>query len=725
MAVMRKILFSIILGAGGFIQTEAAAEAPSQVAVEHPFFRNAALPAWSRMTPEQLLADTRAAIQEARANKEALRKQTAENATFENTFLAYTRAAENMRQVQSYMGHLAYVRQSPELQKAQATLLAEHARYQGSEQGEEQVVKLLTRLAHDAAWTSKLTPSQQRLVEQTVKRFHLGGATLPPEKRLRKAEIEKELRKLALDFQRNLTESHKHWELVLTAPEQLKGMPESWMAHAQAAARAKGHGSEEKPAWLVNLTNSHAGAVLTQCEVEETRRQCWLGLNSTGTALTLDNEPIIYRTMQLRHELAQLLGFQNFADMQAQERMTGSGETALAFVDKLLQALKPQYDTENAAYLARLGQACGSKPLAQLKPWDEAYLAHRAPAPERPQFDASALRPYLECGNVLRGMFGIWEKLLGVQIQEQATACVQPGTPCPAAHVEVWHPSVRFFTVHDATTRTHLGSFYLDLYPRPDKRGDAWTAPLRFGHSGEPHLAVIAANITPPGTPHLLHHGDLYVLFHEFGHLMHMLLGHPELQPEHCAMSVERDFIEMPSQLQEQWIWEPEALATFARHHQTGAPLPRELAEALAASRRNASVAHTMQMLHHAKLDLEMNMYFHEKFEGKPLDTAAAELLAPWQLPYSAPTPSTMRTVHHTMHQGYAAGFYTYLWSEVLSFDAFTRFQKEGVMNPTTGAEYRRCILEPGGSRPALEIFRNFMGREPDQAAFLSRFAHP
>lgn len=698
------LLFTACLCAGG---------------AEHPFLEPTGYPAWSQMTPEQLLVDARAAMQEAQANQEALEAVTPDAATFENTFLAHARVNRGMRQLQGYMMHLMNVASTPELMEAQAQFSAETARFQTAQSGTAQVAELLTAVA-DAPWVQTLSPDRRRFVEQTVRRLKLAGAGLPPEKRARKIEIEQEMRRLTQEFHRNLTESSQHWELVITDPTELAGMPEHWMKKAAAEAQKKGYATVGKPAWLVNLSSSPAGAVLTHCEVEETRRKCWLGTTCTGTAHGLDNEPILYRTMELRHELAQLLGFDNYADMQTQERMTGSGEKALAFVDSLLTRLKPLHDAEMAEYLARLSKAKGS-PIEKLNPWDEAYYAHRAPAPADPQFDSYALTPYFELERVLRGMMGIWEPMLGIRITELPTAHLKPGESCPEGHVEVWHESVRCYAVHDAASGRHLGSFYLDLYPRSGKRGDGWTTPIRMGREGEPHLAAIVTNITPPGTPHLLNHGDLYVLFHEFGHLMHMLLGNQEL-PEMHAMSIERDFIEMPSQLQELWIWEPEALATFATHHKTGEPLPAALAEQLAASRRKGQVSPTVHMLRHSRIDLEINLYFHEKFKNRPLDEVAAEILAPWQLPYSAPVPCELRTVHHTMNPGYAASFYTYVWSEVLSVDAFTRFQREGVMNPATGADYRRCILEPGGSRPALELFRQFMGREPDSAAFLQRF---
>lgn len=719
---MKNLFFLLALAAtctGSYAQNADLPDLPApQAQKEHPFFREALLPAWSKMTPEQLMIDTRAALTDARRRREALLQVTPDTATFENTFLAYARISDQLRQVQSYLGHLITVCSTPELLQAQADMQAESARFHAAQQGEDSIAALLTTAAGQP-WVQELSPARRYFMEQSLRRLQLGGTGLTAAQRARLAEINSEIRNLSRQFNKNLTATNTHWELLITDPAELAGMSDGWMKQAAEAARTRGYATDDKPAWLINLTDSPAWAVLSDCEVEETRRKCWLGTRTNGTPL--DNEPLLYRTMELRHECAQMLGFRNFADMQAQNRMTGSGEKALSFVDGMLRALKPLHDAEMAEYLDRLSRAKG-EPITRLNPWDESYLSRRAPAPTRPGFDTGALTPYLEAENVLRGMMRLWEHMLGIRIAESPTACLKPGESCPAGKVEVWHESVRFYTVHDSATGTHQGSFYLDLYPRSGKRPTGWTTPLRFGAAGEPQLAAIVTNITPPGTPHLLNHGDVYVLFHEFGHLMHMLLARPEL-PELHAMSVERDFIEMPSQLQELWIWEPEALATFARHHKTGEPLPAALARQLADSRCNSPVSDTMRMLRMAKLDLEINLHFHEKFKGRPLDDAAAELLAPWQLPWSTPIPSDIRTVHHVMNPGYAAGFYTYTWSEALSVDAFSRFRREGILNPATGAAYRNTILAPGGSKPALRLFRDFMGRDPDPAAFLRRFS--
>lgn len=703
----------------------AAIPAPAALsAAPHPFFCDEVYPAWTRMTPKQAITDIRAALAESRERLQAMLHIRPQDATFENTFLAWEAAEEHLRQVQSCMYHLTNSAGTPGLQLAMGHLIREVAESQSARPELSRIWQLLNTAA-SAPWVQELSPAKQRFVQKVLLELRLAGAGLPTEQMARKVAIEQELKQLGFLFNENIQSPESDWQLLITDPAELAGMSERWMKQAGEAAEAKGLATADTPAWLI--TPHNASAVLSRCTVPETRRRCWPGTCTTATAQGKDNEPVIYRIMELRHELATLLGFRHFADMQAATRMTGSAEKALAFVDDMLQKSKPAYDAWVAERMQRFSKAAG-RPLSTLNPWDERILSRHLPAQKR-GFDASVLTPYFEAESVIQGMLKLWSGLLGVTYTELPTACPAENTPCPADKVEVWHPEVRCFAVHDAATGIHLGSFYMDLYPRKGKRGMAWSMPLRAGKPksdgrvGEPNLATLQANLTAPrpGHPHLFNHGDLYVLFHEFGHISHMILGHGEVRSQ-AAIGVEHDFIETPSQLQESWIWEPEALATFARHHETGAPVPPEILQQLADSRKDSPIDMHIRMLCASKLDLELNMFFHEKFKGKPLDAVAAELLRPWQFPYSVPVPTEMRTLTHCISEGYAASLYTYKWSEALAADAFSRFQQEGVLNTATGAHYRKTILAPGSSKPAAQLFRDFMGRNPDSTPLLNRF---
>lgn len=704
---------------GSFTAALADERTPSR-----PFFRDALYPAWSQMTHEQAMQDVRAGLAEARERLAAIAAVTPETSTFDNTFLAWYKADENLKQLANYLNHLYLAMGTPAVRQMMYEVHGEISAFKAEGVHAQRIAEVL-RTASQAPWVAQLSPAKQRFVQQTMNRMRDSGLYLTPEQQERKTAIESELSRLGNRFSFYVKQSPQMWQLLITDPAELEGMPPRWMQ--LSAAQGTPLSEDGKPAWLVNLTSVPASAVLRYCKVAETRRKCWLGTTSAGTALTLDTEPIIARILELRHELATLLGYAHFADMQAAQRMMGSGEKALAFVDDMLQKSKPAWDAYVAGEMQRFSRASGQE-LTAVNPWDVAYLNSILP-PKRSLFNVNVITPYLQMDRVMGGLFSLWSGMLGVQFEELPTVCLKPGETAPAGKVETWHPDVRCFAVKDTATGKHLGSFYMDVYARPGKRPQAWCLALRDGEPaadgsvGEPHLAALMANFTPPqeGRPHLLHHGELHMLFHEFGHMMHMMLGHGELRA-HCSAEAEHDFVEMPSQLQESWIWEPQALATFARHYQTGEPLPAALAQQLAASRGSNPIEMHMRMLCVSKLDLELHMHYHSKYKGRPLDEVCREILAPWLFPYTQQPPSEVRTLTHSMAEGYAAAIYTYKWSEMLAADAMDRFSQEGVLNPATGAHYRRCILDRGSSVPAMQQMRDFLGREPSPEPLIRRY---
>ncbi len=680
------------------------------------------------MTPQQAMTDLHAAMEQTRMRLENIATLTPEQCHFENTFQAYTEASENLNQVQLYLEFLTNNAETPELVQLRNSVVREYAEFR-------QNLEVLTRVwevlhaAADSAWAKVLPETHQRVIQSVLRDLRHTGVHLTPEERIRKAQLEQELQFLSFRFVENLNKGTANWQLLITDASQLEGMPETWMKRAANAARAAGLASDTTPAWLINLSDAHANAVLYHCKVQKTRRAAWLGLHSTGTAFACDNEPVIYRIMELRHELATMLGYRHYADMKTADRMMRSGENALAFVDDMLQRSKPAWDAWVGKKLQRFSEAAG-KQLTEVAPWDEQFILsnRREKSAEKrlSSFNEGELAPYLELNTVLNGMLRLWSGLLGVTYTEIPTVFLRPGENCPAGQVETWAPNIRCFEVRDTQSGKHLGSFFLDIFPRPNKRTDlTYCFPLRTADPGEPTVASMVANFPAAAAdkPCLLTMLHLRMLFHEFGHLMHMCLAEPPLRPL-AAMNVEIDFVETPSHLQESWVWEPEVLTTFARHYQSGAPIPPELLQKLRQADTGASITQHISMLLSAKLDLELHMNFREKFQGRPLDEATAELLRPWLFPGAEFAPSPFRTLTHCIVAGYDAGFYTYKWSEVLATDAFSRFREEGLLNPETGAAYRRAILTPGATVPAEQLFRNFMGREPDPTPLLKRYGH-
>lgn len=686
------------------------------VAGEHAFLREEGLPRWSAMTAQQVLPDVEVAVAEAQQRMQAIASLRPEEATFENTFLAYDAAEEDLKQLQVYLYHLVHTMGSAEYDAAHEQVIAAVAAYEAQRPAMGKIYELMQHVAQQEQGAS----DEQRLfMARTLQQLRDAGAALSVSDAARKVEIEAELKRLYIIYQQNIAQGCGDWELQVSERSALDGMSDAWLERAATDALSKGYGTAESPVWLVN--EQSAAEVLRHCRVEETRRLCWQGCNATGTAHAADNEPVIHRILALRQELAELCGYKCYADKRAASLMMGSAEQALAFVDDMLQKSKPAYDAWVQQRLAHLSAGAG-KSLTELAPWNEAYYAHQAPPQEQKLFDVWQLSPYLEAERVFCGMQQIWGQLYGLRFRECKTRSAA-ADGADAAAVEVWHPAVRVLAVHDAATDALLGYCYFDLYPRGGKRGMTWCMPLRFGDAGEPHLACVVANMSPPPAEgvHCINIYDVYALFHEFGHALHFLLGHTELRANN-ATGVEFDFVETPSQVQEYWAWEPQALALFAGKSQSGEGVPAELLQALAENRRTLPIEEHIHMLCLAKLDLELHAHYREKFEGSALDEAAAELLRPWRMPYTHATPCAMRNFVYCMTEGYDACFYTYKWSELMAMDVFARFEREGLLNAELGMQYRRAVLERGGSKPAMQLFMDFMGRAPKADAMLQRY---
>lgn len=724
----RNILaFSILAFCGVAVAQSAPNSAPVAQPAQpttHPLFRAQLYPSWSAITPKQAMEDTNAAMLLAEERIREICALSPEQMTFENTFIAYGAALAELEQTQQYLHHLISVKGDQELHQMQSFLMGALTQFD-SKLMENGVLWASIKTAAAQPWVRDLDAEQMRLVHQTMMHFIHSGADLTPEQKKRKASIHLTLGRLAMKYGQNIQASTASWSLLITDPEELRGVAPARMAMAEAAARARGLSGPDAPAWLITLNGGLAMDVVNTCNVAETRRKCWEGMQSPGTGTKYDNAPIIAAMMKLRQEYAQLIGYENYADLKAADRMMKSGQAALDFIDGMMRELKPAFDKENEQLLEYLSMLMNKK-VTKIAPWDERKFTSMM-AGERFSFSTSAMRPYLEKERVINGLFSLCSKLFGVTYKELPSVCLQPGQSLPAGHVEVWHPDVKCYAMHDAQTGVHLGSFFFDLHPRKGKRPGAWCMPLRMGYGtaegngvAEPHLAALVANFNAamPGQPVLFSHPELTIFFHEFGHMMHYMLGHTRYYRQ-SSPAVAWDFAEMPSQLLENWAWQPEVLSTFAYHYHTGEPISQNYLQKLASSRYYMPATANMRSLCIAKLDLEAHINYDEKFAGKNLDAACAEMLAPYTAPFTVQPPSVLRNLMHCFQGGYAAGYYSYKWSETLSADAFLRFKHDGLFNAETGAAYRKAILEKGDSKPAVEIFRDFMGRDVDPDALL------
>lgn len=701
---------------------EAAAGAPAQVQ-QHPYLSDALYPAWSQLTPERGVVDVRLALGKAKAALEAICRVKPEEATYENVFAAYEMMGEDLDRAESLLAHLGSVMDSPALREAQETLLPELTEFSSGVTSNEQLWNVVKNAAAQP-WVKQLDAEHQRFVQQVVDGFRDSGADLPADKKARKMEIQKEMTMLRHDFSKRVLDSTNAWKWVVTDKAELAGLSDSWLERAAGAALAAGYGSKENPQWLITLDFSSCGDVLRDCTVEATRRKVWEARDRIGCGGETDTADIVARIMVLRQELAELLGFGNYCDLMTARRMVRNSANAVAFVDGMMQRLKPAFDKECADFLAFVSR-CKGETVTKLNPWDRFFYSRKM-AKELYDFDPETLRPYLPMEQVIDGMFRIFSHLYDVTYTELPTVCLQPGETCPEGKIEVWHPQVKLYKVVDNKTGAHLGSFYTDLYPRASKRAGAWVMSMRYGTPAtenrphEPHLATLCGNLTAPTAdkPALLTHYDVETIFHEFGHMMHCMLADSKVL-SHMGTHVAWDFVELPSQLNENWTWEPEGLKLIAKHYESGEALPEELMRKMLAARYFMPATDNMGQLCLAKLDLEMHTNYAASFAGKDLDAATSELLRPWRIPMTVDSHSIMRNLTHCINGGYAGGYYSYKWAEVLAADAFTRFKKEGVMNAATGAAYRKAVLSKGDSKPADEVYRDFMGRDPNPDALL------
>jgi oligopeptidase A len=689
----------------------------------HPFLDESFHLRWSSLTPDAVEPDIRHALQLAKVNLDAIRRADLSALTYENTFEALEKASEPLSRGWGRLNHLDSVNDGPEQRAALNAMLPEVSDFFASIPLDDELWTVLKAYGRSAAVES-LDPIKQRFVEETMHDFVQSGADLPADKKARIAAIEAELSKLTQEYSEHVLDSTNAWELVIEDEARLAGLPDSAKAAAAASARAKGLGSDDKPVWRFTLQYPSMGPVMQYLHDDEIRRQVWEASSKVGAVGEHDNTGLVWKILELRHEKAAILGHDHFADLTLLRRMARDGKSALRFVEDLHVRVQPAFLAEYKqlrAYKAATNQA----PVEDLQPWEFGYWAERQ-RKENYDLDEEALRPYFPVDGVMAGMFELASRLFGISIRQRDTVYYERGsrpTDVPDDVIEVWHPEVSFYEIHDSDTGRHLGSFYADWHPREPKRGGAWMNSLHTGGPGEPHLGLIVGNMSPPvdGKPALLNHREVETVFHEFGHLLHGLLSEVPVKSL-AGTNVPWDFVELPSQIMENFCWDRESLDLFARHYETGEPIPEDLFAKMKAAQNYMSATAFMRQLAFGKLDLELHVNL-DRYRGRDLDEVDREILAEYRTPLKTETPSMTRRFGHLFSSptGYAAGYYSYKWAEVLDADAFTRFQKEGVLNPETGRAFREHVLSKGNSEPVDELYRRFMGRDPELEPLLIR----
>ena len=672
--------------------------------MSNPLLSMDGLPPFSQIKPEHVRPAIEQAIADCKARIAEVLKQS-EPLTWDSLVAPLEEVDDRLGRIWSPVSHLNSVVNSTELREAHdgcLPLLSEYQTFVGQHEGLYQAFQQLA--ASDEF--PRLSEPQRQQIENTLRDFRLSGIGLPKAQQQRYGEIVARLSELASNFSNQVMDATLGWQRQVTDEAELAGLPESAKAAAQQLAA-----SRELEGWLFTLDIPSYLPVIMYSDNRALREEIYTAFVTRASdqgpnAGKWDNSALMDEIVALRHELAQLLGFATYADYSLATKMADKPAQVLGFLNDLATRSRPQALQD----LAELRQfALEQFGVSELAAWDLSYYAEKLKQ-HRYAISDEVLRPYFPAPRVIAGLFETVRRLFGLRIQQRLA-------------VESWHPDVNFYDIFDSEGELR-GSFYLDLYARPHKRGGAWMDDCigrRFRQDGtlQRPVAYLTCNFNGPvgDQPALFTHDEVVTLFHEFGHGLHHMLTQIDVAGVAGIHGVPWDAVELPSQFMENWCWEPEALAFLSGHHETGESLPQAELDRLLAAKNFQSA---MQMLRQLEFSL-FDFRLHHEFDPAQGARVQAVLDDVRQLSVF-PAPAFNRFQHsfsHIFAGGYAAGYYSYKWAEVLSADAFSRFEEEGIFNAKTGADFLHQILEMGGSRSPMELFRAFRGREPTIDALL------
>lgn len=662
------------------------------------------LPRFSEIRPEhvepaidQVLADNRRALKALLAQPGPF--------TWESLVHPLNLLEDRLARVWSPVRHMNSVVNGEDLRAAYNACLPKLSDY-GTELGQNVDLYEAYKSLEQGPDREQLDAAQRKVIHDALRDFHLSGVDLPADRKARYKVIAQELSHLQSRFEENVLDSTHAWNRQVTDAAELAGLPDSALDMLAQTAR-----QADREGWVITLEFPSYHAVMTHARNRALREEVYTAFVTRASDQgphdrSYDNSALMEQILALRHEQAQMLGFPNFAELSLATKMAESPRAVTEFLSDLARRSRPRAEQE----LDELRRFAADRlELTDLQAWDIAYASEQL---RRHAFDLSQedLKPYFPVNRVVPGLFRLVERLYGVRIVE-------------VDGVDVWHPDVRFYEIRDPDG-TPRARFYLDLYARPKKRGGAWMDEcmnrLRDGDRVQLPVAYMTCNSTPPvgDKPALFTHDEVITLFHEFGHGLHHMLTRVDYPDIAGINGVEWDAVELPSQFMENWCWEREAMDLFSGHYETGEPMPRALFDKLIATRHFQAA---MQMVRQLEFSL-FDMRLHAEYEpdaGPRIQEILDEVRA--QVSVVRP-PAFNRFQHgfsHIFAGGYAAGYYSYKWAEVLSADAFARFEEEGLFNADVGHAFLEGVLEKGGSRPALELFKAFRGREPDIEALL------
>ncbi|RQM72153.1 oligopeptidase A [Aeromonas jandaei] len=673
--------------------------------MNNPLLSMDSLPPFSQIQPDhvqpavtQAIADCKQKIKDVLAHSEPQ--------TWDSLIAPLEEVNDRLARIWSPVSHLNSVLNSEPLRAAHDAclpLLSEFQTYVGQHEGLYQAYLALS----ESDDFPRLGGAQRKEIQNTLRDFRLSGIGLPAEAQQRYGEIQARLSELASRFSNNVLDATQGWHKLVADDAELAGLPESVLAAARQMAELKG-----KEGWLFTLDIPSYLPVMMYADNRELRAEMYEAFTTRASDQgpnggKWDNSAIMTELLALRSELARLLGFANYAELSLATKMADKTSQVVDFLTDLAAKSLPQGKAELEEIRAFAAEQHGQSELAA---WDIAYYAEKL---KQHKFSISdeQLRPYFPANKVVKGLFEVVKRVFGMKVRERLG-------------IDTWHPDVRFYDIFDSEDELR-GSFYLDLYAREHKRGGAWMDVClgrRYRQDGslQKPVAYLTCNFNGPvdGKPALFTHDEVVTLFHEFGHGIHHMLTRIDVAGVAGINGVAWDAVELPSQFLENWCWESEALAFISGHYENGEPLPADLLEKMLTARNFQAAMQMLRQLEFALFDFRL----HQEFDPAKPDQIPA-LLGEVRSQVAVMTPPAFNRFQHSFSHifagGYAAGYYSYKWAEVLSADAFSRFEEEGIFNPATGQSFLQNILEKGGSKEPMELFRAFRGREPKVDALL------
>ncbi|MEM6752043.1 MAG: M3 family metallopeptidase [Cyanobacteria bacterium P01_C01_bin.38] len=684
---------------------------------DNPLLKCSGLPPFTEVKPEHVEPALNQLLSE--LNEELTQLEADVKPTWSGLVEPLETLTERLTWSWGIVSHLMGVKNSPELRQAYETSQPKIIQFSNRLGQSKPIYNAFKALREGDIW-NQMDSAQQRIVESSIRDAELAGIGLEGEAQSRFNAIQMEMAELSTKFSNHLLDATKAFSLKLVNSEEVEGLPPSWLSLAAQGARDGGeeNATPENGPWLVTLDFPSYAPFMQHSKRRDLREQLYKAFISRASAGDLDNRPIIKRILELRQELAELLGYKNYAEVSLASKMAPNVEA----VDKLLEELRlTSYDAAKKE-LAELKEFAASKNAPEandLKNWDITFWAERQ-REEKFSFTQEELRPYFPLPQVLDGLFGLVKRLFNVSV-----------TPADG-QAPVWHENVRYFQIADETGNP-IAYFYLDPYSRPaEKRGGAWMDTClnrrQIKENGKTDIqlpvAYLICNQTPPvdDKPSLMTFTEVETLFHEFGHgLQHMLtkINYPSAAG---INNVEWDAVELPSQFMENWCYERPTLMGMAKHYETGEPLPEHYYQKLVAARNYMSGSGMLRQLHFSLLDIELHYRYRADGSETPDDVRSRIAKNTTVLP-PLPEDNFLCAFGHIFAGGYAAGYYSYKWAEVLSADAFAAFEEAGLEDEKaikeTGKRYRDTVLALGGSKHPMEVFKSFRGREPSTQPLL------